>query len=178
MAPGALSGFVRYRRGDGPALLIDADGHRYHGPAALKPLADSISGTVHKQEFLMVPAADWPAEAKAAGEPQPLARLRWFAGLVAGNGTLLPDFDPRAKYRLTKWPQTEREYPKHFRIATVMMKAPATLAEIAEGSGVEIGEVTDFVNANLTTGYAEAWREPEPEPEPQKSGLFGRLRGR
>ena len=42
-----------------------------------------------------------------------------------------------------------------------------------------IEEVTDFVNANLATGYAEAWREPEPEPEPQKTGgLFGRLRGR
>lgn len=179
MAPGALSGRVRYRRGEGPALLIDADARQYHGPAGLKPLADSISGTVRRQEFLMVPAADWPAEAKAAGEPQPLARLQWFAGLVAGQGMLLPGFDPSAKYRLSKWPQTEREFPKLFRIATAMMKAPATLAEIAEGSGVGIEEVTDFVNANLATGYAEAWREPEPEPEPQKTGgLFGRLRGR
>ena len=179
MVPGALSGRVRYRRGDGPALLIDADARQYHGPAALKPLADSVSGTVQRHDFLMVPATDWPAEAKAAGEPQPLARLQWYAGLVAGHGVLLPGHDPMAKYRLTKWPQTEREFPKHFRIATVMMKAPATLAEIAEGSGVGVDEVTDFVNANLATGYAEAWREPEPEPEPQKTGgLFGRLRGR
>jgi len=179
LAPGALSGRVRYRRGEGPALLIDADARQYHGPAALKPLSDSISGTVQRQEFLMVPATDWPVEAKAAGEPQPLARLQWFAGLVAGDGMLLPGHDPMAKYRLSKWPQTEREFPKHFRIATVMMKAPATLAEIAEGSGVTIEEVADFVNANLATGYAEAWREPEPEPEPQKTGgLFGRLRGR
>lgn len=179
MVPGALSGRVRYRRGDGPALLIDADARQYHGPAALKPLADSISGTVQRHDFLMVPATDWPTEAKAAGEPQPLARLQWYAGLVAGHGKLLPGHDPMAKYRLTKWPQTEREFPKHFRIATVMMKAPATLAEIAEGSGVGVDEVTDFVNANLATGYAEAWREPEPEPEPQKTGgLFGRLRGR
>jgi hypothetical protein len=179
MAPGVLSGYLRYRRGNGPALLIDADARQYHGPAALKPLADSISGTVQRHDFLMVPATEWPTEAKAAGEPQPLARLQWFAGLVAGHGTLLFGHDPLAKYRLTKWPQTEREFPKHFRIATVMMKAPATLAEIAEGSGVGIEEVTDFVNANLATGYAEAWREPEPSPEPQKpGGLFGRLRGR
>jgi len=179
MAPGALSGRVRYRRGEGPALLIDADARQYHGPAALKPLADSISGTVQRHDFLMVPATDWPAEAKAAGEPQPLARLQWYAGLVAGQGKLLPGHDPMSKYRLTKWPQTEREFPKHFRIATVMMKGPATLSEIAEGSGVGVEEVTDFVNANLATGYAEAWREPEPEPEPQKTGgLFGRLRGR
>jgi hypothetical protein len=179
LIPGALAGRLRYRRGDGPALLIDADTRQYHGPAALKPLADSISGTVHKHEFLMVPATEWPAEAKAAGDPQPMARLQWFAGLLAGHGMQLPGYDPLAKYRLTKWPQTEREFPKHFRIATVMMKGPATLAEIAEGSGVGIEEVTDFVNANLTTGYAEAWREPEPSPEPQKpGGLFGRLRGR
>jgi hypothetical protein len=179
MAPGALSGYLRYQRGDGPALLIDADARQYHGPAALKPLADAISGTVEHKEFLMVPATEWPTEAKAAGEPQPLARLQWFAGLVAGKGALLPGYDPLGKFRLTKWPQTEREFPKHFRIATVMMKAPATLSEIAEGSGVGIEEVADFVNANLATGYAEPWREPEPTPEAQKSGgLFGRLRGR
>jgi len=179
MAPGALSGHVRYRRGEGPVLLIDADNRQYHGPAALKPLADSISGTVQRQDFLMVPATEWPAQAKSAGDSQPLVRLQWFAGLLAGKGMLLSGYDPLGKYRLTKWPQTEREFPKHFRIATVMMKAPATLSEIAEGSGVGIEEVTDFVNANLATGYAEAWREPEPEPESQKAGgLFGRLRGR
>jgi hypothetical protein len=179
MAPGVLNGRFRYQRGDGPAVMIDADARQYHGPAGLKPLADAISGSVHKHDFLMVPAAEWPAAAQAAGEAQPLARLQWFAGLVAGQGSLLPGHDPLARYRLTKWPQTEREFPKHFRIATVMMKAPATLAEIAEGSGVGIGEVTDFVNANLATGYAEPWREPEPSPETQKpGGLFGRLRGR
>jgi hypothetical protein len=179
MAPGVLSGYLRYRRGNGPALLIDADARQYHGPAALKPLADSISGTVQRKDFVTVPAAEWPTEAKAAGEPQPLARLQWFAGLVAGRGMLLSGHDPLAKYRLTKWPQTEREFPKHFRVATVMMKGPATLAEIAEGCGVGIEEVTDFVNANLATGYAEAWHEPELSPEPQKpGGLFGRLRGR
>jgi hypothetical protein len=179
MAPGALNGRFRFQRGDGPAVLIDADARQYHGPAGLKPLADAISGSVHKHEFLMVPATEWQAAAQAAGEAQPLARLQWFAGLVAGHGDLLPGHDPQARYRLTKWPQTEREFPKHFRIATVMMKAPATLAEIAEGSGVGIAEVTDFVNANLATGYAEPWREPEPSPETQKpGGLFGRLRGR
>jgi len=179
MVPGALSGRVRYQRNDGPAILIDADARQYHGPAALKSLADAISGTVQRNEFIMVPATEWPAEAKAAGEPQPLARLQWYAGLVAGRGVLLSGYDPLAKYRLTKWPQTEREFPKHFRIATVMMKAPATLAEIADGSGVTLEEVTDFVNANLATGYAEPWREPEPTPDPQKpGGLFGRLRGR
>jgi hypothetical protein len=179
LAPGTLSGRFRYQRDNGPALLIDADTRQYHGPAALKPLAGVISGSVQRQDFAPVSAANWHDEAKAAGEAQPLARLQWYAGLVAGCGMLLSGYDPQAKYRLTKWPQTEREFPKHFRIATVMMKAPATLAEIAEASGVSAAEVADFVNASLATGYAEPWQESAPEPEPQKpGGLFGRLRGR
>ena len=53
---------------------------------------------------------------------------------------------------LTKWPQIEREYPKHFRLATVMMKGPALVKEIAEQAGVGEAEVIDFVNAGLVTG--------------------------
>jgi hypothetical protein len=79
---------------------------------------------------------------------------------------------------MTKWPQTEREYPKHFRIATVMMKAPASLGEIAEASGVTEAEVADFINANLATGFAEPEGDPTPVEPAKSGGLFGRLRGR
>jgi hypothetical protein len=108
-----------------------------------------------------------------------LSRLVWFGGLLASQGVLAAGYDPQARYQLLKWPQTEREFPKHFRIATAMMKAPATLAEIAEASGVPLADVTDFLNASLATGFAGPYREPEPETEPPKpGGLFGRLRGR
>ena len=87
--------------------------------------------------------------------------------------------DPNSLFKLNKWPQTEREYPKHFRIATVMMKGPSLVSEIAEASGVTQAEVADFINANLATGFAEVEREPEPvDPGKTGSGLFGRLRGR
>ena len=61
-----------------------------------------------------------------------------------------------------------------------MMKAPSTLAEVAEASGMPLPEVADFTNANLATGYAEFVPEPEPEPEapPKPAGFFSRLRGR
>ena len=99
-----------------------------------------------------------------------------------GHHTLLPGQDPDGKYRLVKWPQTEREYPKHFRIATAMMKGPATVAEVAEASGVTQEEVADFDNANLATGYAEfvppAPAEPDTPPQKPAGGLFGRIRGR
>jgi len=179
LAPGALPGRMRYRRNAGPMLLIDPASRQYHGPATLKPLAGYFDGNVGLPDFEPVDAAVWTREAAALGAPQPLSRLQWYGGLVAGNGQLLPGYDPDGKFRLGKWPQTEREFPKHFRIATAMMKGPTTIDELAAASGVERAEVVDFVNANLATGFAEPWREPEPEPEAAKSGgLLGRLRGK
>ena len=170
---------MRYRRNAGPMLLIDPAGRQYHGPATLKPLAAYFQGSVGLPDFEPVDAAVWTREAAALGAAQPLSRLQWYGGLVAGKGQLLPGYDPLGKFRLGKWPQTEREFPKHFRIATAMMKGPATVKEIAEASSVPESEVADFVNASLATGFAEPFREPEPEPETSKSGgLFGRLRGR
>ncbi|HVI24774.1 MAG TPA: hypothetical protein VM576_01070 [Xanthomonadaceae bacterium] len=175
LVPGAVDGRRRFRD-----LLIDFDKRAYHGPAALKPLAAHFEGAVEREDFVAVDDATWAREAAALGAEQPLQRLQWFGGLVMGHGALLPGYDPDGRYRLTKWPQTEREFPKHFRIATTMMKGPATLEEIAAGSGVTRDEVVDFVNANLATGYAELVPETPPEPsEPARSaGLFGRLRGR
>jgi transketolase N-terminal domain/subunit len=51
--------------------------------------------------------------------------LSWYGGLVEGKGELLPGFPADAEYHLTKWPQTEREFPRHFRIATATACAAA-----------------------------------------------------
>ena len=178
--PGRLDGRLRYRLPSGPTLLIDADARTYHGPAALKPLAQYFDGEITREAFEPLDAAAWDREAAAIGAAQPLARLAWFGGLLAGGGQLLPGHDPEGRYRLTRWPQTEREFPRHFRIATAMMKGPATLAEVAAASGIALEEVVDFVNASLATGYAELVPEIPPEPaEPAKpTGLLGRLRRR
>ena len=179
LAPGMLSGRFRYRKSPEP-LLIDADARQYFAIPALKPLADVIEGVVARDDFQPIDAASWARETAPLGAAQPLNRLQWFGGLIAGKGELLPEFDPAARYRLGKWPQTEREFPKHFRIATAMMKGPATLDEVAAASGVPLADVSDFVNASLVTGYAEVVPDAVPEPaEAQKSGgLFGRLRGK
>jgi hypothetical protein len=173
---------VRLQRGSNPAVLIDPRSGVWHGPATLKPLTPYFEGTLLLEDFATTDAAAWETEAAAIGAAQPLSRLQWLGALLGGHGALLPGNDPDGKYRLTKWPQTEREYPKHFRIATAMMKGPATIAEVADASGVAQEEVADFVNANLATGYAEAATTAAPEPEPpgQKpaGGLFGRIRGR
>jgi hypothetical protein len=178
LASNRLGGHLRFDR-NGTPLLIDAVLRQYYGPATLKAIAGHFSGDVALADFEALDEATWAKERAALGEAQPLSRLVWFGGLLAGKGTLAPGFDPESRYQLLKWPQTEREFPKHFRIATAMMKGPATLHEIAEASGVPLADVTDFVNASIGTGFAGPYREPEPEVEPPKpSGLFGRLRGR
>ena len=180
LAPGGLTRRVRYRRPSGPTLLIDPVAQVWHGPTPLKPITAYFDGAVDAGDFEPVDDASWATDAQAAGPAQPLSRLHWLGGLLAGSGELLPGYDPEGRYALTKWPQTEREFPRHFRIATAMMKGPATLAEIASASGVPVADVTDFVNANLATGFAEFVPEAPPAPaEPAKpSGLFGRLRNR
>lgn len=180
LAPGALSGRLRYRPASGQPLLIDADARQYFATASLKPLAATFDGVVTREHFEPVDAATWAQETATIGAAQSLNRLQWYGGLLAGKGALLPEFDPTGRYKLSKWPQTEREYPKHFRVATAMMKGPATLDEVAAASGVPLTDVIDFVNASLVSGYAEFVPEPSAEPvEPQKpGGLFGRLRGK
>jgi len=173
-----LKGRVRLRSAaDG--VLLDLDQRVYHGPAALKPLAAHFEGKLDSGEFVPVDAATWASESARLGAAMPLSRLVWFGTLLAGKGALAAEHDPARRYLMVKWPQTEREYPKHFRIATVMMKGPSLVSEIAEASGVTQAEVADFINANLATGFAEPEREPEPvDPGKAGSGLFGRLRGR
>lgn len=171
LRPGALNGRARYQSGKGPELLIDFAQRQYFGPATLKPLAEYFVANVGLRDFEQLDDQAWQSAAAGLGEAQPLARLQWFGGLLAGEGKLLPGFDPNGRFVLSKWPQTEREYPRHFRIATAMMKGPSTIAEIAAASSVPAADVIDFINANLATGFAESSGDG-------KSSLMDRLRGR
>ena len=171
LRPGALNGRARYQSGKGPELFIDFAQRQYFGPATLKPLAEYFVANVGLRDFEQLDDQAWRNAAAGLGEAQPLARLQWFGGLLAGEGKLLPGFDPNGRFVLSKWPQTEREYPRHFRIATAMMKGPSTIAEIAAASSVPATDVIDFINANLATGFAESSGDG-------KSSLMDRLRGR
>ena len=181
LQPGALAGRFRYQREATPALFIDASADAWFGPSALKPITACFDGKVARSDFEAMDADAWARETASAGEAQPLSRLRWLGGLLAGGGALLPGLDPKDRFQLFKWPQTEREYPRHFRIATQMMKGPASVAEIAAASGVPEADVADFVNANLATGFAEPVTDAPPAPvdaPKARGGLLGRLRNR
>lgn len=174
LAGNGLRQRVRVQREGAPALLIDPLAGNWHGPAALKPLAPHFAGDWLESDFEVPAPAEWDAEAATLGPAQPLSRLQWLGGLLSGDAV-------DGRYLLKKWPQTEREYPKHFRIATAMMKGPASVAEIADASGVAQEDVAGFINAHLASGHAEAVVDapsaPQ-EPPPKPAGLFGRMRGR
>lgn len=170
LRPGALSGRAQFKRGNGPAIFIDFGQRVYYGPATLKALAEYFSGSAGLRDFEQLDESGWQPAIAKLGEPQPLTRLLWFGGLLAGQGQLLQGLDPDGRFVLHKWPQTEREFPKHFRIATAMMKGPQTVAEIAAASGSPAADVADFINANIATGFAEPVGGAP-------VGLFDRLRG-
>ena len=179
LRPGALTGRARYQGDSGPEVFIDFTRRLYHGPSTLKPLAEYFVANVGLRDFEQLDEPAWETAIAKLGAPLPLSRLQWLGGLLAGEGNLLPGHNPEGRFVLSKWPETEREYPRHFRIATAMMKGPSTVAEIAVASNVPATDVVDFINANLATGFAAQVGDGAPPAESGKSGgLLDRLRGR
>ncbi len=135
---------------DGAELVVDpAQNVYYFESTSLKPL----------DALLQQPASAWmpiPAEAVAiartADPAQPLERLRWYAGLIATPGILSRRLKRSDCCKLSRWPETEREFPRHFRIAKAMLEEAATAEQIAAASGVEYESVVDYINADLASG--------------------------
>ena len=176
LRPGALPGPSRLKRDDGPELVLDPGTQTWLGNGTLKPLMPYCGIALDAGDFTPVAEAELPALEKSLGGRHPFTRLAWLSALAGGGGALMPGYNPNDRFKLLKWPQTEREFPKHFRIATVMMKGPAPLTEIAEASGVGLDEVIDYVNASLAVGVAEPDAATPAPAEPAKSGLLGRFR--
>ncbi len=158
----------------GADLVIDPERDVYYSTeAALKPLKSALESD---------PSALQVLDARALSEAQtrkahPLARLRWFAGLVATPGELTHGLSADGKYKLSRWPQTEREFPRHFRIATAMMKQAARAAEIAQASGVPVAEVIDYINASRAAGWL-AIEADEPAPAETETAARGNVLSR
>lgn len=154
LAQGTFSSARKLVGPDGAELVVDPEKNAYHFEStSLKPLA----------ALLEQPASAWTPiyseamkTARAANPAQPLERLRWYAGLIATPGILNRKLSREERYKLSRWPETEREFPKHFRIAKEMVKEAATVDAIAASAGVTYEEVVDYVNASYASGRLEA----------------------
>lgn len=177
LQPGVLAGPVRLERNGAPPLVLEPQAGVYFGGTALKPYVEYLKTPIGEGETRPVPATALAGLEAQLGGRQPIQRLLWLAALHAGEGQLI-GFDPQTRFKLGKWPQIEREFPKHFRIATVMMKGPARVEDIAAAAGASREEVCDLLNAYLATGFAEAEQAaPAAAQETARSGLLDRLRG-
>lgn len=141
--------------GDLPRLVIDPRSQQFAPGKSLKALVDYGHVELPDDAIETLDAESAASALRQAGDPQPLSRLTWLLALGGGGGRLR-DHAPGTRFQLGKWPQAEREFPKHFRIATVMLKAPATITEIASASGASEAEVADYINAALAVGHASA----------------------
>lgn len=178
LVAGALPGAVKLGIDDAPPLILDPQQQVYIGPPALKGFLPYCNRVIQRDDLTAISPGELE-KARADNGSQPYARLRFLCGLAMGGGELVEGLSASDKYKLLKWPQIEREYPKHFRIATVMMKGPQTPAEITEASGASASEVADFINAYLAAGIAEVDGPPARiETAAAPKGLLGRLRGR
>lgn len=156
---------------DGLELALDPERGGYTGSATLKPLKPLLDTPMSQIKPMAPDAVKRMREAPA----QPLTRLLWFAALSSTPGELSSSLDPEARYRLARWPQIEREFPRHFRIATAMMKNAGTLGDIASAANAPVGDVADFINAYSVAGHvtSEGGRNNDDD---NRGGMFSRLR--
>lgn len=149
MRPDALPGRVRYRRHQGPVLFIDPAAQTWHGPSTLKTIIPAIEGTVESDAFEPVDDEQWARESVAAGAAQPLSRLSWLGGLVAGQGALLPELDGSA----TGWsacPTRPRRWPAS---CIARCSAPGTQVNRGRRACRSSSVTTSVVGANARSSW-------------------------
>lgn len=157
-----------------PTLLLDPAQRSWRAEGSLKSMAGWCNRAIAPEEIQRPNAAEFAAQS-AVLPAHPYARLRWLAHLLRGDGQLDGGLDTSARFKLSRWPQSEREFPKHFRIATVMLKQMASLDDIAAQSGATRADVANFVNAYHAIGYVEA-EVPAAAQDDARRGLFARMR--
>jgi len=179
LRPGVLAGPASLRDAQ-PGLVVDVAAGRYLGGSALKPLATLCARALEDDDWQILLASEYASLQAESGDPQPLNRLIWLAGLHGFDGQLCPDLATALRFKLAKWPQSEREYPRQFRIATALFKQLSSVEELAAASGASISEVADYINACHAIGIIEVERPAPPKPDvpvtPPRGGLLGRLR--
>jgi len=158
-----------------PSIIIDSAKQRWHAGVGLKALAGWCKLPMGRDQMVRLDAEEF-ASAVEILPGQPYSRLVWFAHLMRGEGNLDPTLPADARYRLNRWPLVEREFPRHFRIATAMMRGIGSLEEIAAQSTASVADVADFINAYNALGYVEYEGAVSMAVIADRSGLLDRMR--
>ena len=175
---GELDGHSWLQVDDLPGLLLDPGERQFYTSASLGALSPYCVMTISAAQWKRLDSEAATAS-RATLKAQPLSRLLWLCHASGSNGRPADGLDINAQHKLGRWPQIEREFPKHFRIATEMMKQPATLTEIAERSGAPLADVINFTNAYNAIGYIETQPLAAGDVdgnEAERGAIFSRLR--
>jgi hypothetical protein len=171
----ASDGPVRLIHEGLPSIIIDPSRQRWYAGVSLKPLAGWSKHPLRRDQLIHLDTEEF-TKATEIMAAQPYSRLIWFARLSRSEGNLDPGLPADARYRLTRWPQVEREFPKHFRIATALMRGTGTLDEIASQSTASVADVVDFINAYNALGYVECEAILPVTAPNDRTGLLERVR--
>lgn len=155
-----------------PELILDPREQTWYSTSSLKGLSGWATRAITDDDVKPIHDGDF-AIATSTLEAEPWSRLQWLTHLLRGDGRLAAALNPNGLYRLSRWPQAEREFPKHFRIATVMLKSAASITQIAEQADATPGEVANFINAYHALGYVSREVGDVAPREDAHRGLFG-----
>lgn len=159
-----------------PLFLVPAEGKYYtHGDAATVAayasaalmdveitLADSLGAGGEEEEEVVQIGRMWvrrKKESQTAAPPSyPLAGLLFRATLDASRGRLAAGGSLSEPVRLQRWPEAgclelDRRF---FALAAFMSANTASVARIAEYTGISMGRVAEFHNACAALGLVEA----------------------
>lgn len=135
-----------------PPLFFEPAKNRFICTGALKSYLPHTQALLGPDSIQSIPAEEFQAQL-AEGCEQPLERLLWLAALGASMGRAPQGCNAETRYRLTRWPQIERDFPRHFRIAATMIKSAGNVSEIAARSGATPSEIHEFIAAYHNSGH-------------------------
>ena len=175
LADGLLRGPARIILGKAPPLVLDPKNKVAHASSGLRALEPYCRARWSLRDWQPLTSAEL-AELRTSEQSHSYARLTWLHVLLHSGGRLASHLDPGGSYRLKHWTEIDKDFSKHFRIASAMLQ-PLRLHEIASASGAPMADVFDFINACDAVGLIE-WtprprRNDDAKPAPS---LLGRLR--
>lgn len=169
-----LGGPATFSLEGAPALTLDPKESVFHTAAKLRALSVYCQMDLARDGWRPVTSQEL-ARLRSEQPARPYAQLIWLDVLLHAGGRLATHLDPGGRYKLKHWPEIEREFPNHQRVATALQQ-PLKLNEVAAASGAPMAKVFDVVTAWDALGLIEVEGRISRHIEQKSGGMLGRLR--